>query len=441
MTKGEINRLGESIRENNLTPSDSLLESLEAYRVSHKQPLAKVFKELCRIKYRVGRNTIVTYRIKRFQSIINKLHRFRDMKFSRMWDIGGCRCIVENDEGVYKLKEEIEKIFEIKKTTDYIKNPKNNGYRSLHLYISVPDSKVTVEIQIRSQRDHNWATLVEISDLLFDSGLKEYGKQKDLLKFHLLLAKREKLSNAERKEIIKISRNNRYIEKLGEVFVRNHLSVRKKWFEIEINSKLRYFLIKASSETVPEIKAYENFDAAESAYFENFRQNPKSNVVLTHLLKPKFEQISVAYSNYILTKHSFLDESAKILEALILSAIDNQSVFEFYRYFNYYQNIIFSRLSDSIKEVVYMKNIEIKKEKKIERQLKKKEKEWKEFIEADLKEFDRKVRTFKKEFNRHFPKSNFSRTVFRFLIRLVFKRHNKKFDKLKKSLSKPNIIY
>ena len=51
------------------------------------------------------------------------------------------------------------------KVKDYIKNPKENGYRSLHLVVEVPvylaeeKKMVTVEIQIRTIAMDFWATL------------------------------------------------------------------------------------------------------------------------------------------------------------------------------------------------------------------------------------------------------------------------------------------
>ena len=59
-----------------------------------------------------------------------------------------------NQNGIRLLKEK-----------DYIKNPKPNGYRSLHLVISVPvylldgEEEVPVEIQLRTVAMDFWASL------------------------------------------------------------------------------------------------------------------------------------------------------------------------------------------------------------------------------------------------------------------------------------------
>jgi ppGpp synthetase/RelA/SpoT-type nucleotidyltranferase len=47
-----------------------------------------------------------------------------------------------------------------------------NGYRALHLYVECPITKRIVEIQLRTKQHHNWATLVEIVDLVYNKQLK-----------------------------------------------------------------------------------------------------------------------------------------------------------------------------------------------------------------------------------------------------------------------------
>lgn len=189
LTKGQIDKLGDKIREQRNSLEDLTLGELQEYRTSHKETLSQVFNTLCRTTRKITSDSIVTYRIKRFESIIGKLSRYPDMKFSRMWDIGGCRCILRNNKEVYRLKELIENELTVRKVYDYIEKPQSEGYKSLHLFVCVPDDDKVIEVQLRNQQDHNWATLVEITDLLFDAKLKEYGQNKELLRFHYLLSK------------------------------------------------------------------------------------------------------------------------------------------------------------------------------------------------------------------------------------------------------------
>ena len=108
LTKGAIDRLGDKIREESVAISDITLSELQNYRISHKETLSQVFNSLCKLSRKIHASSIVTFRIKRFESIIGKLERYQDMRFSRMWDIAGCRCIVRNNNDVYKFKKLIE---------------------------------------------------------------------------------------------------------------------------------------------------------------------------------------------------------------------------------------------------------------------------------------------------------------------------------------------
>lgn len=82
-------------------------------------------------------------------------------------DVAGIRVICSFVQDVYKLsdaflKQDDIKLIEIK---DYIKNPKPNGYRSLHLIIEVPiflekeKRQMKVEIQLRTIAMDCWASL------------------------------------------------------------------------------------------------------------------------------------------------------------------------------------------------------------------------------------------------------------------------------------------
>lgn len=429
VSKGEIIRLGDKIRNQygNITP-ETLLE-LEDFRTSHKDSLADIFIKLCKIRHKVANNIIVTYRIKRFESIINKLHRFPKMKFDRMWDIGGCRCIVKNNTEAYKLKKEIEKILVVKKVNDYIENPQEDGYKSIHLYASLPNDDKTIEIQIRNQVDHNWATLVEISDLLYDSGLKEYGKNKDLLRFHKLLSDIENLSILEKKEIAKIIRKYSYVDNINKVFIRNHINVRQQWLAIETNSRQQYFLIESSKKDIPKIEAYDNFNDAEKAYFSKFKNNQKANIVLTHLPKSSYNQISVAYSNYILTMHSFEDDSSRIFESLVLHSLENGNYLDFFKYFDYLQKILIYRINNSVQELISAQIPQNDTSKKSHKQSKK-EIQWQKDVMDELNSYRMKVFEFQKMFKKFLPPKGIKKMLVKRILKFIFWKYKRKLKKL-----------
>lgn len=416
MTKGQIDRLGEQIRKEHNIISEETIAELQRYRISHKSSLSQVFNVLCKLNKNRNKN-IVTYRIKRFESIIGKLYRYPSMKFSRMWDIGGCRCIVQNNDDVYRLKALIESSpeLEIRKEYDYIKTPQSEGYKSLHLFVSIKGDSTVIELQIRNRDDHNWATLVEISDLLFDAKLKEYGENKELLRFHYLLSKRDGLCIEDKIEIAKIIKQHEYIERLSDVFARNYLQVRKQWLEIETKHKFNYFLIETKKDEIPKINAFKSFEEAENEYFNIYKNSHNANVVLTHLTLPSYEQISIAYSNYILTFHSILDDCYDIMESLIEKTLMGKQYLDYLKYFKQYNVISYNHIRNVVNEISEVSSIALKNKSKGSGNRKRnKEKEWINDIDKRIKYRRDKQKALGLLYRKHMPTSFLGR---QFIIR------------------------
>ncbi len=114
---------------------------------------------------------IVT-RVKAPTSIAAKLQR-RGFDLSvrsarrHLSDIAGVRVICQYIDDIYMIADLLlaQDDIHLIRQTDYIKRPKPNGYRSLHLIISVPvylarrKEQVKVEIQIRTIAMDFWASL------------------------------------------------------------------------------------------------------------------------------------------------------------------------------------------------------------------------------------------------------------------------------------------
>lgn len=111
-------------------------------------------------------------RVKDFESIIEKAQR-KNIPFTvesleeNIHDIAGVRVIVNFPEDVYRVRDGLlnqDDVF-LMEEKDYIKNPKPNGYRSLHLIIKTPiflstgKRMMTVEVQIRTIAQNFWASL------------------------------------------------------------------------------------------------------------------------------------------------------------------------------------------------------------------------------------------------------------------------------------------
>ena len=111
-------------------------------------------------------------RLKVPASIEEKLHRLgKDVSIEaardNIFDIAGIRVVCNFVNDVYWVAYMLTNQQDVTLITkkDYIKNPKPNGYRSLHLVLSVPVylmggvQEVPVEIQIRTVAMDFWASL------------------------------------------------------------------------------------------------------------------------------------------------------------------------------------------------------------------------------------------------------------------------------------------
>jgi len=145
------------------------------WRTSHGLPLNAFVVGLRQRVKRVEGNVIVAQRLKRFTALMNKLVREPSMKLSQMQDLGGCRAIVSNVAAVdtlYEMYRGGEGLFTSEgnlKCYDYIRYPKSDGYRGVHVVGRYAARAITrepwnghrIEIQLRSQLQHAFATTVE----------------------------------------------------------------------------------------------------------------------------------------------------------------------------------------------------------------------------------------------------------------------------------------
>ena len=116
-------------------------------------------------------NNIQT-RLKSTSSIIQKIHRIGaelsiESIEENLNDIAGIRVVCEYIDDIYSIADSLVSQNDITliRSKDYIKNPKPNGYRSLHLIVSVPvffsqqTREMKVEVQIRTIAMDFWASL------------------------------------------------------------------------------------------------------------------------------------------------------------------------------------------------------------------------------------------------------------------------------------------
>ena len=151
------------------------------WRASHHRPLNTFYVSLNNRAKRTADDDIVAQRLKRLESITAKLSALSKMRLSQMQDIAGCRAVMPSIDAVRRL----EAIYraggishDLRSSKDYIAHPKVSGYRSVHLIFAYKLRRPSVyeghkvEIQIRTQWQHAWATAVEAAGTLTNQALK-----------------------------------------------------------------------------------------------------------------------------------------------------------------------------------------------------------------------------------------------------------------------------
>jgi putative GTP pyrophosphokinase len=185
-SRSQVNRAGEVLRRSD-SPSSARLEAAETlanWRASHNYPI-NTFQATLRSKLKaVDEDAIVAQRLKRIPSIVAKLERYPNMQLARMEDIGGLRAIVSNLDGVRQLHEDYRHAHfkhVLFKEHDYVREPKETGYRSIHLVYQYRNdlnedarkySGLLLEVQLRTRIQHAWAAAVETMGTILNCQLK-----------------------------------------------------------------------------------------------------------------------------------------------------------------------------------------------------------------------------------------------------------------------------
>lgn len=133
-------------------------------------------------------------RIKRLPAIEAKLKK-ESMKLNQMQDIGGCRVVFSDIQSVNKLVKNYEQYGPNIKKSDYLEKPRLSGYRGIHLIHKYHSNKqmqsayngLQIEMQIRTLRQHVWATAVETVGFFIEQPLKQEQGDKDWQRFFALM--------------------------------------------------------------------------------------------------------------------------------------------------------------------------------------------------------------------------------------------------------------
>jgi ppGpp synthetase/RelA/SpoT-type nucleotidyltranferase len=318
------------------------LEILSNWRASHSYPMHIFKKRLKNVSNKIDSDALSAQRLKRVPSILKKLDRKYSgnkatMKLTQMQDIAGCRVIMSD----VKLVREIYEKYYIKgdlkhtriKVNNYIIEPKEDGYRGIHLIYKYKSDKgkkdyngLLVEIQIRSKIQHIWATAVETVDFFTRQAIKSNEGQKDWVEFFKLmssaLAIQEKCPNIpgtpanekdlflEIKKIEQIIQVKTKMEKWADSLkLFDNLKKGKtnyKYYLLELDTNLDKLTLRAYNQR-EETQAIQDYAGAERKIYGK----KEYDVVLVGA--DTIQELKKAYPNYFLDTKEFLLFLEKIL--------------------------------------------------------------------------------------------------------------------------------
>ncbi len=132
---------------------------LEVRRVDREKHIQQVITALQEEFSKVGLQAEVSGRSKHIYSIWRKMKR-KNVDFHEIFDVQAVRVLVEKTSDCYNALGVVHGLWHhiSKEFDDYIANPKENNYRSLHTAVMGPEGR-PIEVQIRTHEMHKHAEL------------------------------------------------------------------------------------------------------------------------------------------------------------------------------------------------------------------------------------------------------------------------------------------
>lgn len=201
-SNGAVRRASRMVGSGNGTAEEleAARDVLSNFRLAHAYPLNAVTVTVRQRALDLNPNAVVAERRKRLPTILDKLKRHPNMSVTTMHDLGGCRVVLDSVDEVERLVTTLRHLprskNRVRRVYDYLHDdpgPRDSGYRGVHLVYEYGASKqeyqgLRIELQVRTQLQHAWATAVETMDLFSGSELK-YGKgDASVLRFFVLVA-------------------------------------------------------------------------------------------------------------------------------------------------------------------------------------------------------------------------------------------------------------
>ena len=335
-SKKAVMRAGETLIDETATEEEHSqgMDVLSNWRAAHAYPMHSLLMTLRQKSVEIDKDAVVVQRLKRTPSILDKLERYPEMKLHRMQDISGCRAIVKTVRDVERLDLSIRDSrtrHTLHKVHNYITEPKDSGYRGIHLVYKYNGTKTEyqdyfVELQLRSKIQHAWATAVEIVDTFTKQALKSSrGKQEWLDFFIYAAAQFAKLESRpvgtiaegldSHSELMRLEKKLNVVTRLNAFAVSAEHMTKKK------NGKTDYFLLELTDharQIIVTQYVQSSFERATQNYLEKEKQakiDPTYDVVL--VAASSMHALKRAYPNYFADSKDFIKYIQRVLHPAI----------------------------------------------------------------------------------------------------------------------------
>ncbi|OZG70611.1 GTP diphosphokinase [Hahella sp. CCB-MM4] len=192
------------------TAYKKIAKQLDERRVDRQKFIEEVLSVLRHELDQYGIKAELSGRAKHIYSIWRKMHR-KGIDFSQIYDIRAIRILVPSVKDCYSALGLVHSLWRHipHEFDDYVANPKQNGYQSLHTAVVGPHAKV-MEVQIRTHKMHEEAELGVCAHWLYkgtDTQQKSHGYEQKIAWLRQVLEWQEELG-AKTSDLVEQWRND-----------------------------------------------------------------------------------------------------------------------------------------------------------------------------------------------------------------------------------------